>query len=139
MTQHHTSIPSLADARTYIAQLDLHYIIDAMCDDAYPLPRWTHADATQCAQLYKNFLLLFKLHPKETLVPTREIDEFWHNHILHTKKYHNDCKNIFGYYLHHQPALPSDHPNNLIEGFLRTQALYLAEFKHSLTLINITS
>ena len=30
-------------------------------------------------------------------------DLFWHLHILDTRQYIEDCKNIFGYYLHHNP------------------------------------
>jgi hypothetical protein len=37
------------------------------------------------------------------LPPSVEIDEFWHNHIIHTAKYYQDCLFICGEYLHHQP------------------------------------
>jgi hypothetical protein len=123
---------SLEAARVYINELNLGYIIDAMCTDRYPLPRWTPTDAAYCCQLYKNFLLLIKKHLPTLLVPTREIDEFWHNHILYTRNYLKDCKHIFGHYLHHEPASPDEEPEKLIEGFLRTKQLYLEEFKQPL-------
>src|SRR5690242_17996976 len=91
-------------ALLYIKQLNLTYIVDTMCSNAYPLPRWERADALHCLKLYKNFLWLQKKNLPEPLVPSREIDEFWHNHILHTKHYFQDCFNIFGHYLHHAPA-----------------------------------
>jgi len=84
-----------------------------MCASNYPLPRWTLPDDERCLQLYKNFLLLLKQHLPEALVPTREIDEFWHNHILYTKNYHRDCLQIFGHYLHHEPASPKDNSEKL--------------------------
>lgn len=31
------------------------------------------------------------------------VDEFWHQHILDTHAYHEDCEVIFGNYLHHFP------------------------------------
>jgi hypothetical protein len=123
---------SQEQAREYLAQLDLSYIITAMCAEHYPLPRWTLADATLCCQLYKNFLFLQKKHRTIPLVPTREIDEFWHNHILYTKNYFRDCEQIFGHYMHHEPASPSDNPQQLVDDFLRTKQLYLEEFNVSL-------
>jgi hypothetical protein len=121
-------------ARKYINQLDLAYIEQAMCASSYPLPRWTMVDAKHCCQLYKNFLFLAKKHLPLLLVPTREIDEFWHNHILYTKNYHQDCMQIFGHYLHHQPADPNDPVEKLIHDFSITKQLYLEEFKQPLML-----
>lgn len=124
----------LNKARQYLDALNLSYIIDAMCATNYPLPRWTVADATFCCQLYKNFLFLIKKYPKIQLVPSRSIDEFWHNHILYTKKYHYDCLQIFGDYLHHEPADPKDDEKKLIDIFSVTKQLYFEEFKQPLIL-----
>lgn len=120
---------SLEQARSYVDTLDFNYIIETMCAPTYPLPRWTVSDATYCAQLYKNFLLLQKKYSGIPLVPTREIDEFWHNHILFTKNYHLDCLNIFGFYLHHEPASPQDNPEKLVQDYANTKQLYFEEFK----------
>lgn len=115
-------------AREYLARLDLNYIVEKMCHASYPLPRWTKQDALQCMQFYKNFLLLNKLHHGTPLVPTREIDEFWHNHILYTKEYMQDCEQLFGHYLHHRPATPGKDDTGLAADYQRTKELYLAEF-----------
>lgn len=123
---------NLEEARAYIEQLNLDYIIQDMCSERYPLPRWTQSDAAQCCQLYKNFLFLQKKYASLPLVPTREIDEFWHNHILYTRKYWYDCLHIFGHYRHHDPAMPDENPQLLIEGFMRTKAFYLKEFNQTL-------
>ncbi len=125
-------VVSLENAKNYLAQLNLSFIIDALCSPHYPLPRWTKPDAEACSQLYKNFLWLNKLHLPKNLVPTKEIDEFWHQHILHTKEYLRDCKNIFGFYFHHNPTSPDENPEKLIADFLVTKALYLEAFKTSL-------
>jgi hypothetical protein len=131
-----TPATSLVSARAYIDALDLGYLIEYMCSTRYPLPRWSLSDATHCCQLYKNFLFLFKKHLPEFLVPTREIDEFWHNHILYTKNYFRDTSAIFGHYLHHDPASPNENAAVLVEGFLKTKTYYLAEFKEPLEILH---
>ncbi len=78
---------------------------------------------------YRNYLLLRLLYPNIDLPPSREIDEFWHNHILHTQKYHKDCESIFGYYLHHNPHSNMDNINLPTELFEKnTQELYKKHF-----------
>lgn len=128
---------SVDQAREYIEQLDLDYIIKTMCSPSYPLPQWSEVDALPCSKLYKNFLLLQKIYPTETLVPTREIDEFWHNHILFTKNYVQDCLNIFGHYLHHEPASPDENPEKLIRDYAKTKKFYLETFQRPLGLIDL--
>lgn len=64
---------------------------------------WTKENLERVEKLYRNFLTLHALYPNETLVPTKEIDEFWHQHILDTKNYFQDCVHMFGEYLHHDP------------------------------------
>ncbi len=64
---------------------------------------WDHDTAFEIAGMYRAFLYLCKHYPKEIIVPPREVDEFWHLHILDTRNYHTDCQKIFGYYLHHFP------------------------------------
>lgn len=126
---------NLEAAQDYIQQLDLSYIVDAMCAETYPLPRWVKIEAEYCAKLYKNFLWLNKKHLPQALVPTREIDEFWHNHILYTKNYIHDCLKIFGHYFHHEPLTPEEDVTLLTENFLKTKELYFLEFGESLGLI----
>lgn len=126
---------SLEEALSYIKRLDLRYIIDAMCAASYALPRWTMSDATHCCQLYKNFLYLQKKHSPAALVPTREIDEFWHNHILYTRNYFNDCFSIFGHYLHHNPSSPHEDLEQLAKDFMKTKQFYYDEFKKPLKIM----
>lgn len=126
---------NLEKAKNYIENLDLSYIVAAMCAENYPMPRWIKAEADHCCQLYKNFLYLMKKHPNENLVPTREIDEFWHNHILYTKNYLRDCLQIFGHYLHHDPASPDENPEHLAINYQKTKQFYLEEYKQPLKLL----
>lgn len=64
---------------------------------------WTreYADAMEVA--YKRFLTLLVKYPETTVAPSKEIDKFWHAHILDTLKYAEDCQQVFGYFLHHFP------------------------------------
>lgn len=133
-----TAYVDIDDARDYLARLDLSYLADAMCAEHYPLARWTRKDALHCIELYKKFLWLHKLHPEAQLVPTREIDECWHNHILHTKAYLTDCLAIFGHYLHHAPATPGENDAALATDYANTKNLYKAAFGEELG-VNIAS
>lgn len=55
---------------------------------------------------YRKFLYLVATHPHEVIVPWNQpLDDFWHEHILDTAKYREDCQNIFGRYLDHNPHL----------------------------------
>ena len=64
---------------------------------------WSLDKAKRVEKLYRQFLTLIVLYPDKSIVPTKEIDEFWHTHILDTEKYMSDCQNTFGYYIHHFP------------------------------------
>ncbi len=41
------------------------------------------------------------------LIPSVQIDDVWHNFILHTKKYDDYCKEKFNKFIHHNPYLIS--------------------------------
>lgn len=110
-------------ALLYWQQLDLNYLVDKLSADSYPLPRWQPKQAQEGLVLYMRFLKLCMLYPGEALVPTKDMDEFWHMHILHTKSYMNDCQNLFGRYLHHTPS--DEHAvSELSDGFNRMLQLY---------------
>jgi hypothetical protein len=52
---------------------------------------------------YRKFLALHLAFPDADIVPSKLVDEIWHQHILDTQAYHDDCDAIFGTYLHHFP------------------------------------
>jgi len=64
---------------------------------------WSMEKAKEIEKLYRYFLILVISYPDKNIVPTKEIDTFWHTHILDTEKYMEDCNNAFGYYVHHFP------------------------------------
>jgi Glycine-rich domain-containing protein-like len=64
---------------------------------------WTFQQTEVAIARYKMFLHLQFLFPDAELTPTKEIDEVWHAHILaDTRKYFQDCENLYGYILHHR-------------------------------------
>ena len=69
-------------------------------------PDWTlwNIDKAKAVEiLYRHFLTLVVAYPDKNIVPTQDIDTFWHTHILDTEKYMDDCEKSFGYYIHHFP------------------------------------
>ena len=64
---------------------------------------WSREKAEQVEKQYRAFLALRVICPNEPLVPTKDVDKFWHYHILDTRKYMDDCEAMFGSYLHHFP------------------------------------
>lgn len=64
---------------------------------------WTREEATAAIEQYRRFLLLVYLYPDRMIVPSRAVDQVWHEHILDTQKYQEDCLEVFGYLLHHYP------------------------------------
>jgi len=96
---------------------------------------WTAREVEQGIRLYRNYLILKSKYPEENLPPSEDIDEVWHNHILDTKKYQEDCKKIFGRYLEHYPYFGMDERSNmddLARAFERTQELHVLEFGYQI-------
>lgn len=125
--------PSIEQAKEYIDALDFSMIVKKITRADVNISRvWSEQQATEAIQLYKNFLLLNKKHKHQfNLVPSLEIDEIWHHHILDTSSYVRDCENIFGELLHHFPYFGMRGPEdekNLAIAFDKTQELYYLEF-----------
>ena len=64
---------------------------------------WSREYADRMELAYKRFLTLLVKYPDETIAPSKDVDKFWHGHILDTMKYAEDCERVFGYFLHHFP------------------------------------
>jgi hypothetical protein len=94
-------------------------------------PGWTLAKCDTVELLYKNFLFLCFKYPEAKLVPTPDIDDFWHAHILDTRKYMDDCQEIFGRFLHHFPYLgmrDEADKKALVQAAESTASIYRVEF-----------
>ena len=64
---------------------------------------WAKRQCNEAEIEYTRFLALKRTYPEKEIVPTKTIDAFWHQHILDTAKYAEDCQTVFGYFLHHYP------------------------------------
>lgn len=87
---------------------------------------WTRQQTLRAINRYKTFLFITHLYPQLMLVPTQEIDSVWHCHILHTRKYRQDCIMLFNNFIDHEPETErADQINspNLEAAFAQTQAL----------------
>ena len=80
---------------------------------------------------YKCFLELMRLFPETIFSPSPEVDEVWHAHILHTLLYTNQCHELFGRFMHHNPTtiLDTGSKNNKeADNYCQTLAHYKTAF-----------
>jgi len=94
---------------------------------------WTREYADSIELAYKNYLIMLVKYPDdaEDILLSKDVDEFWHTHILQTIKYTEDCQNMFGNFLHHAPHIGERTPADLDKrGVLaeKTRRLYEQEF-----------
>ena len=92
---------------------------------------WSREYADKMELAYRRFLALMVKFPNETIAPTKDVDKFWHGHILDTMKYAEDCESVFGYFLHHFPYFGmrgEDDAKNLSAAAENMHALYEREF-----------
>src|SRR5258708_420386 len=68
---------------------------------------WTREYAEGIEQGYRTYLTMLAKYPEhaEDILLSKDVDEFWHTHILQTIKYTEDCEAVFGKYLHHAPHI----------------------------------
>lgn len=120
-------VPSLSDAKHYIHSLDFSNVIDKMVKHQ----GWNRHHAEKLSDMYRNYLWLCRKYSDLKLPPSDEIDEFWHNHILDTKRYRQDCRYIFGKYFDHYPYFGIDKNSTVSDlntAFEQMQKLYRQEF-----------
>lgn len=93
-----------AESFKAIADLDLEPIkVKLMHEESGE--GWSLQQANAVEFEYRRFLYLMKTFPHEQTAPLKDVDTFWHYHILDTLKYAVDCEAVFGYFLHHFPYI----------------------------------
>jgi len=120
---------SLEEARGLIYSVDLSLTIDRLVH----IEKWNRSEAAEVSKQYRNYLFLRKKYPERNLPPSKEVDEVWHAHVLHTQDYREFCKKAFaneeGQYLDHHPhVVKAGSVERLERLFEQTQALYYKEF-----------
>jgi len=123
-------ITSLFPDRGNPSRLDLSSVSKAMVSRH----KWSKERAEAARDEYIRFLTLLQKNPQTTIVPwldkdgRDDLDQFWHQHILDTVKYHADCKLLFGKYIHHNPHLTR---GSVVEkaAATKTEKLYVRTFR----------
>lgn len=106
-----------------VAQLNLQKMAERVQREH---PEWNSERTAAALMEYQRFLVMAALFPQEEIMPiTDDMDHVWHAHILHTTQYAEDSENLFGEFLHHEPADTPFPPPELRE---RTCQLYFAAF-----------
>ena len=87
-----------------IQELDLESVKVRLMDEELG-EGWTQAYADSIERAYRHYLVMLAKYPEhaEEIMLSKDVDEFWHTHILQTVKYTEDCERVFGAYLHHNP------------------------------------
>lgn len=80
-------------------------------------------------KLYRRFLKMIQGNPTDIMVPNEDVDSAWHHHILDTVKYAQDCQNLFGQFLHHNPNFYGT--DAFFVACEKTQAIYTESFGDS--------
>jgi len=68
---------------------------------------WTQQRTDDAEKAYRDFLA------SGEPVPSPDADVFWHQHILDTNKYADDCNAVFGKFLHHVPSYVDETCDNM--------------------------
>lgn len=113
-----------------IFALDLDIIKKQLCDKEHG-EGWTVDQANFYEMEYKQFLALSVKYPDAFLSPSKNVDAFWHTHILNTRKYAEDCQNTFGYFVHHFPSAragTAEEKTHYEKSFSQFQTLKRSEF-----------
>jgi hypothetical protein len=111
-TEKVNNLPSSLNSFETPTMLRTNFLVFAKALDLVPVKfklvkekGWTFDRANNVEPQYKAFLFLIGGKDGYYLVPTHDIDEMWHAHILDTRKYMADCAKHFGAYVHHYPYL----------------------------------
>ena len=81
---------------------------------------------------YKKFIALCASSRTTGLGIARELDEFWHAHLMFTKDYESMCDQVKGSFIHHNPADEEESDGSrkqkVLVGYTKTYELYVNSF-----------
>jgi hypothetical protein len=70
------------------------------------------------------YLCIKNTDKTKSMIPSKDVDEVWHAHILRTEKYVSDCQVAGKQYIHHLPTPSNAPPTNPSEFKNGTKCLY---------------
>lgn len=100
--------------------------------DSFPTD-WSAEERARSFDRYCKWLRLKQRHPTERLAPTRDIDLFWHLHMLAPVAYNRDCQRLFGKLLDHDGGFGKGEGELpvLQQVFIHTAELWEAEYNEA--------
>ena len=134
ITEHRVEELKRRGVEPAIAEIDLS-MVKMKLRDQDEGKGWTIEECETAELEYKRYLTLNFRYEDRAIVPTKQIDDFWHYHILDTRAYHRDCQRVFGEYFHHFPYFGmrgDEDEENLKNSFFETVDLYEREFGESM-------
>lgn len=122
---------SAEDAMQLVETIDLS-MVKLKIMDKEEGQGWDQEYADRVELRYRRYLCMILYNGgRGSVVPTKEIDLFWHQHILDTRAYAKDCQRVFGEFLHHFPYFGmrgDEDARNLDSAFAETKAMYARLF-----------
>jgi hypothetical protein len=97
-----TTQPSISAFLSRLNQIDFGPIAYKLMHPAHG-KAWTLEQTAHEIQQYRRFLWLIHRYPQCIIVPSQNIDDVLHQHVLDTLKYAQDCQTLFGEFKHHWP------------------------------------
>ena len=94
------SIVRTVVSATPVAIVSIDLVAASYRSSSFP-KEWSSEQREREAKRYELFLALAARYPGKPATPTREIDEFWHLHMLHPQAYYDDCMRLFGHIFDH--------------------------------------
>ena len=84
--------------------------------DYGPISKKVNRDLNGVPQTYldngienlKLYYVVALLDPANRHAVSRQVDPFWHAHVLFTRPYSDFCQHLYGHYIHHTPLDPDD-------------------------------
>jgi len=127
----------VAQVLSAIQALDLESVKARMMDEELG-EGWSREYADGIETAYKTYLSMLVKYPEhaEDIMLSKDVDEFWHTHILQTRKYAEDCERVFGDFLHHNPHVGPRTAEDLAKRDALaeiTRRLYESEFRGTRT------
>lgn len=72
--------------------------------------------------------LILSSNEKLLSVPSKALDEVWHNYLLHTREYNAFCIEAFGKFIHHDPEYIDDDIIKMLNLYMATRSRVAVRF-----------
>jgi hypothetical protein len=120
----HPQSASIENVMRLVNSIDLRMVKLKIMDEEEG-QGWDQDQADYVERRYRRYLCMVYMTGNGSVVPTKDIDLFWHQHILDTRAYARDCQSLFGEFRHHFPYFGmrgEDDAKNLQNAFEETAA-----------------